>query len=238
MPQALLLQLEECARAGGFDLLGLVDAHRFDATQPYELRCAREMSGCGTVIVVACGGSAPTEWAALRELQPMVQRAGYRAQFVEPTQGRLRLAALGEAAGLGTVSPVIHRLLHPMFGPRVIVGGAVLVEGQPFGPIADKSIAEHFQPCCNCPRPCLSTCPSVLAESSGHVHVDATRCTRERQRGACANACGVIRNCPVGAGQALPQVVESERHRYELARDLAIQGRGVWPAIRRWIGWW
>jgi len=237
MPPTLLRELEERARAGGFDLFGLVDAQRFDAGQPHELRCARELPGCGTVIVLGCGGPVHAEWGALRELQSMLQRAGHRARLAEPMQSRLRFAALGEAAGLGTVSPVIHRLLHPKFGPRVMVGAALLVEGQPFGLVADASIAERFQPCCNCLRPCLSACPGEQREGNAHGRVDESRCSHERQRGACGDACAVVRNCPVGAGQALPRAVEVERHRFESHRVLAMQGRGLLPTIRRWLGW-
>ncbi len=234
MSTALLRELEQRARGAGFDLFGLVDAERFDAGQPHELRCARELPGCGTVIVLGCGGPSQAQWNLPRELADLLRKHGHPARLAEPMQSRLRFSALGEAAGLGTVSPVIHRLLHPQFGPRVMVGAAVLVAGRPFGPIADASIAERFQPCCHCARPCLSACPGGVHD--GHGDVDEDRCSQERERGPCADACRVVRSCPVGAGQALPAEVEAERHRFESHRALAMRGRGLLPTIRRWLG--
>jgi hypothetical protein len=234
MTSDMFRQIEERARGAGFDLIGLVDAARFDAGQPTELRCARELPGCGTAIVLACGGPGSPQWNAPREIAATLSRAGHRARVAEPMQSRLRFAALAEAAGLGTVSPVIHRLLHPQYGPRVMVGAVVLVEGSPFGTVADASIADRFQPCCHCSRPCLTACPSE--RSTGHGHVDEQQCTTERKGGGCADACNVVRSCPVGAGQAMPIDVERERHQFELHRALAMQGRGLLPALRRWIG--
>jgi hypothetical protein len=34
----------------------------------------------------------------------------------------------------------------------------------------------------------------------------------------------------------MPVEVERERHQFELHRALAMQGRGLLPALRRWIG--
>lgn len=235
MRAELIHELEDCARRGGFDLFGLVDAQRFDAGQPVEHRCAVELPGCGTAIVLGCGGASHAKWETLRAMESLLRQAGVRARIAQPMQSRLRFAALGEAAGLGTVSPVIRRLVHPDYGPRVMVGGVLLIEGRPFGPVADASIAERFQPCCNCKRPCITACPGEVHDGDGEV--DEGRCIEERKRGACADACLVVRSCPVGAGEAMPASVEAERHRFDLHRTQAMRGNGWLPVIRRWFGW-
>ena len=49
MPTALLTALEQRARHRGFDLFGVVDTQRYDAAQPHEMRCSRELVGCGWI---------------------------------------------------------------------------------------------------------------------------------------------------------------------------------------------
>ncbi|MGE3172396.1 MAG: hypothetical protein AB7O97_07190 [Planctomycetota bacterium] len=234
MRNALLTALQQRAIDRGFELFGVVDTLQFDKSQPLESRCGRELRDCGTAVVVGCGGAHEPSEAAVRELQDVLRTAGLRARAVPPVRSAVSFAALGEAAGFGTVSPVIHRLLHPRYGPWVAVAGVVLVEGQPFGPIPDASIAHRFQPCCKCARPCVTACPTEVHDGHGGQRLD--RCHDQRQAGRCASSCHVLRTCPVGADLRAPATVEQLRHRRDSLRLARRHARGLWWALRRAIG--
>jgi hypothetical protein len=226
MPAALLAELEHSARAHGFDLFGVVDAQRFDAAQPVENRCSRLLPDCGTAIVVGRGGPDKFDGRALAELGRVLRQRGLRVRVASPLRSSISFACLGEAAGLGIVSPVIHRLLHPQFGPWVTVHGVLLVSGRPFGPIADASIAETFHPCCKCHRPCVEACPAEVHD--GHGESDFGRCHEHRHAGGCGDACLVVRACPIGSGQRVEAAREADRHRDE-SRLLAVRhAHGFW----------
>lgn len=234
MRPALLTELEQRARDCGFDLFGVVDARRFDSTQPHESRCSSELPGCGTVVVLGCGGASQAAPDSCRQLERFLAERGVRARMAKPLRSALRFSCLAEAAGLGTVSPVIHRLLHPKYGPRVSVCGVLLVEGQPFGEIPDASIADRFQPCCKCARPCVEACPAQVHD--GHGGSDLERCHDEGLKGACTEGCGVVRECPIGRGHEVPPAVERQRQEFEVVRLAARQGKGLWHILRRALG--
>lgn len=231
MPTALLTALEERARHRGFDLFGVVDTQRYDAAQPNEMRCSRELVGCGTAIVLGCGGATVADEDGPSDLLRMLADAGVRARLAPPLRSTIRFACLAEAAGFGTVSPVIHRLLHPRFGPRVSVCAVLLVAGQPFGSIADASIADRFQPCCGCPRPCVPACPARVHD--GHGASDLHRCYDERLHGSCTTDCRVVRSCPVGAAHEVSPDIERQRHQFDLHRLAVRHGKGLMHALRR-----
>ncbi len=134
---------------------------------------------------------------------------------------RVGLPRLGEAAGFGTVSPVTGLLLHPEYGPWVRVRGAILCEGYPFGPVRDASIAERFQPCCACEKPCVAACPAGVHDGFGHH--DLGRCAGHRHEGNCSTGCSSRAACPVGA-QHRDEPGEDHRHAYPL------------PSLQRWFG--
>ncbi len=234
MPLPALAEFEHRARARGIDLIGLVDAQRFDGSQPHEGRCARLRADCGTAIVVASGRPQPVPVGALDELAALLRGRGIQVAIAVPPRSGVSLPCLGEAAGLGIVSPVIHRLLHPQFGPWVTVHGALLLSGRPFGAIADASIADAFHPCCQCARPCLPACPAGVHDGRGPSRFD--RCHDHRSGGGCGSSCSVVRACPVGAPAAGPVVGEAERHRLETAQLAFRHARGVFAALRRWLG--
>lgn len=228
------MELEERARRCGFDLFGVVDARRFDATQPHESRCSTELPGCGAVVVLGCGGPAQAAPDSCRQLEHFLAERGVRARMAKPLRSALRFACLAEAAGLGTVSPVIHRLLHPQYGPRVSICGVLLVEGQPFGEIADASIADRFQPCCKCSRPCVDACPAKVHDGCGNT--DLSRCHDEGMNGSCTDQCHVVSRCPIGQGHVVPAAVQKQRQEFEVLRLAARQGKGLWHVLRRVLG--
>lgn len=247
MSSALLTTLEARALANGLDLVGVVDAHRFDSGQRPEKRCSRLLPGCGTVVVLAYGGRGFWRAAsscgsgdplrrhtenAVDELLQLVATAGLRVRAATPRcNTELSFCCLGEAAGFGTVSPVIHQLLHPDFGPWVSMRAALLIEGQPFGAIADASIAEKFQPCAGCPRPCIAACPAGVHDGVGEsLH---RICHGHRREGGCDGGCSVRRACPIGADLRCDS--EEERHRH--AEDLRVLSRrfGPWSSLFRFL---
>jgi hypothetical protein len=244
MRSPLLVDLRHHAADAGLNLVGVVDAERFDAAQTKERRIRTIAPGCGTVIVVGSGGRALWQrfvrdgWAGacnpvarvdryalgvVHRLQSMLHQASVPSRTVADGSGtRLPFAQLGEAAGLGTVSPVTGLLLHPAYGPWVRIRAALLADGYPFGPIADASISHRFQPCCGCARPCVAACPIGVHDGVGNQ--DLVRCAAHRHDGNCASGCSSRNACPVGSEHRDEDGEHAHRHSHSL------------PAMRRWFG--
>jgi hypothetical protein len=239
MQSMLLVDLRRRAAQAGLNLFGVVDAERFDHCQPAERRLQRLHGGCGTALVLGSGGrefwtqfqagaADPQQpirdysGSCLRELRALLASESLDARIVMPGIDRsVRFQQLGEAAGFGTISPVIGVLLHPDFGPWVSLHGALLVEGKPFGPVDDASVVDHFQPCCACPRPCVAACPAGAHDVRGpDMHV----CAQHRHAGNCSDGCSVRRACPIGA-----------EHRYAPAEEVQRQAHRR-QAMQRWFG--
>jgi hypothetical protein len=138
MPTALLASARQHADRVGLNLFGLVDAARYDASAPKEVRTKAVSPLCGTVLVVGTGGRSC--WQAYATHTNGNTKAGEAAavalhhfvldgvQRIEDLLranalacctvlceggGRVSFGRLGEAAGFGTVSPVSGLLLHP-----------------------------------------------------------------------------------------------------------------------------
>lgn len=246
MTLSLREDLEECAAAAGWNLSGAVDAERFDAGQPQETRCRHALRGCGTALVFAVGGDperregGPARDGARAEgvlaaMRRRVAAAGLRGRVLAAARSRrLNFARLAEAAGIGVVSPVIGALLHPRYGPWVALRAAVLLPGRPFGAIPDESLAEVFQPCAKCPRPCLEACPVGVHDGRGRS--DLHRCVDHWRQGGCRGGCDVLRACPVGAGERWAGAVELHVHGETMAGLHARWGRRPWRSLRRLFG--
>lgn len=221
-----LATLRLLANRNGLNLFGLVDAARFDRTRPPELRIGALLPACGSVLVLGTGGSRPAfEFerqhperarpmdartsdlmveASVRVIRYELGRLGVRARYVGPEEARVPFGPLGEAAGFGVVSPVSGMLLHPEFGPWLRVRAALLLEGEPFGPVADAALPSSFKPCCGCDKPCVSACPPRAIAGDGGK--DRRRCAEYRFTGGCEDGCRVRQACPMGAEHAdLPE---------------------------------
>ena len=207
MRSSLLAKVQHEAVGAGLNLLGLVDAARFDSCQPKEQRTSRLVTKCGTIVVLGSGGRAFWQQPALTDASVRVAVRGIEATlasaavasraFASCRPGQLSFARLGEAAGFGSISPVSGFLVHPHFGPWIGIRAVVLVDGHPFGPIVDASITDRFHPCCGCSRPCVDACPGD-AHSAGNCNTSCLRRTacpvgaehravaRETARPACA----------------------------------------------------
>jgi hypothetical protein len=222
----LLQEVREFAAQRGLNLFGLVDARRYDSSQPCDARVGSMLGNCGTIVVLATAGKAAAGMATRSssfEVAALLQSQAIALRMVEIGIGaRLRLGCLAEAAGFGTVSPVSGLLVHPVYGPWLRLRAALLLEGHPFGPIAEASISERFQPCVPCARPCVPACPAAASDGAGHH--DLAACADHRHGGGCGSGCGVRVACPIGAEH----------------RDAALGGvtGHVVPlaALRRWFG--
>lgn len=226
MRPELLPQIREFAAERGLNVFGLVDAKRYDGSQPCDARATALSPRCGTMVVLATGGkhaAMQVTRASGFEVAALLQTQGIALRVLEPgVNSRLRIGCLGEAAGFGTVSPVSGLLLHPIYGPWLRVRAVLLLEGMPFGPVDEASISERYQPCGPCARPCVPACPASTFDGVGHH--DLGGCATHRHAGGCANGCSVRVACPVGAEH----------------RDAALGGTPghVLPlgSLRRWFG--
>ncbi|MBM4060542.1 MAG: hypothetical protein FJ265_05535 [Planctomycetes bacterium] len=217
MPSDLLADARHLAARVGLNLFGVVDATRFDAGQPKDLRFQTRWPRCGTIVVLGNGGRefqqrfavacATVATRPVRVPQEFARRCAHElaahfaarrlpASVVMPNGRFPGFARLGEAAGFGTVSPVSGLLVHPEFGPWVTLRGALLFEGRPFGAVPDSSIVDRFQPCCHCRQPCLQSCPAAPAD---RLAVDGDRCLEHRQTGTCNGGCRCRARCPIGS---------------------------------------
>lgn len=254
---SLVEALTDCAAAAGLNLVGLVDARRFDRCQPCESRVAMLRPGCGTVVVLGTGGGAfwrvveqvdggrtPTGEriealanAGVRQVAAELEKRSVSCRVIGAHGARLDLACLAEAAGFGIVSPVSGMLLHPQFGPWLSVRGVLLVDGHPFGEIPDASISEQFRPCCACDRPCLAACPPKVHELSGRAGLQ--KCAEHRYEGGCESACCSRAACPVGAEHGSGAGAMLHAHSATLTGLKRRFGFGMWrvmPAFLRSLG--
>lgn len=203
MAQTLLAEIRNLAAAKGFDLVGVVDAERFDACQSAGRRIGDLMARCDTAVVVGSSGvklDDHTVQLGLECLVARLQEASRRVRAIGCSRHKLSFARLADAAGFGTVSPVTGMLLHPEFGPWVRVHDVLLLEGRPFGQVHDASISDQFQPCCKCDgQPCLEPRPATDQTDTDRGQLDPAQLDPAM-------------GCPVGA-----------KHK---ATDAALQ----WPA--------
>lgn len=111
----------------------------------------------------------------------LVRRAGYAATLLDPLSPDVNLPKLAASAGLGNLSPY-GLLVHPIFGPRVILTGL-----QTAYPLV---VRPHWGgDGCNDCLACVTLCPQKPFES-GVIHL--------RDCQGCAK-CLVV--CPTGKGR-------------------------------------
>jgi epoxyqueuosine reductase len=256
MTLQLLDELRSRASQSGLNLFGLVDTERFDSCQSPDWRARRLLPACGTIAVFGSGGRTfwqklcasdgkpaapaadyhPVQNFAVRrmhELGGWLATNGIRSRLVGPEDDdTLNFLQLGEAAGLGTVSPVIHLLLHPEFGPWISLRAALLLEGRPFGDVADAALTD-WHPCCLCSKPCISACPVGVHDVRGNS--DYERCANHRHAGNCTTGCSVRRACPVGAEHRYDAGEEAHRHAYSLFAMQRWFGLGRWRFVPRFL---
>jgi hypothetical protein len=251
---SLLLDIRRSAQDAGMNLVGAVPAPTFDATQPCGRRVEEFLPGCGTVLVLGSGGK--EFWSRLcdhlggAEPKPSIFHhpvnaytasiagnildelgaQGCRGRAVYPDDRRsLNFLQLAESAGFGTVSPVIGLLLHPDFGPWVSLRAALLLQGEPFGSLDDRSLGDSFSPCVDCAKPCVQACPVGVHDGRGGA--DLRACASHRHHGNCEGGCDVRRACPVGAQHRYDSAEERFRHAYSLFAMRRHFGLGLWKLV-------
>lgn len=255
MSSSLFSSIATLAAERGLDLIGALSADRFDASQPVGRRVGELLVGCGTVCVFGSAGD--SHWQALEaEAQAPITRApnprynplqdhaaATGSQLLdllrhEGVHGRVVMAEdsdapnmvqLAECAGLGTTSPVLGLLLHPEFGPWISLRFALLLEGMPFGRLKDAELADAFQPCRNCSKPCIKACPALAFDGQGGQSFEA--CAHWRHAGGCSGGCDVRRACPVGAAYRYGPNEERFRHAYSLQMMRRHFGLGMWRFV-------
>ncbi len=117
----------------------------------------------------------------LARIARIAQRAGYAAEPIDPLSPRINLPKLAAQTDLGNLSPY-GLLVHPVFGPRLILTG--LKTNMPL-PLESR----WREPGCNDCMACVKLCPQEPLKSGV---VDLGKCQR------CAR-CLVV--CPRGKGR-------------------------------------
>jgi ferredoxin len=139
----------------------------------------------GTLIFVhrwASDGFDPLAFARARtflaQLSRLVRQQGYSAEPLDPLSPRINLPRLAARAGLGTLSPY-GLLVHPVFGPRLILTGL-----QTTYPLA---LSPRWQGCgCTDCLSCIEVCPQE-PWSTGVIRL-----------GECQSCAECLAVCPVG----------------------------------------
>jgi len=234
---------------GGFNLFGVAHTDEFDACQCREGRLSKLRQGAASVVVVGSGGRYFWDhWTRLgrngespregydpiddysqeqigQELRQF-QDAGFDACAIYPFgKDPVNFLQLGEAAGLGVVSPAMPLLLHPEFGPWISLRGALVFSEK----IEASPALEEFGPCADCARPCQTACPVDAIAETGDK--EWARCASHRHEGGCEGSCDVRRACPVGSEHAYGKEEEFFRHRYTLQPLRKAYGLGLWRFV-------
>ncbi len=123
----------------------------------------------------------------LARVTRMARRAGYTAEPIDPLAPQINLPKLAAQTGLGNLSPY-GLLVHPIFGPRLILTGLKTNWSWPLD-------ARWHEPGCNDCLACVKLCPQKPGVNG---IVDLRQCQR------CA-LCLVV--CPTGKGRRARQVI-------------------------------
>ncbi|HWP47872.1 MAG TPA: hypothetical protein VNM22_11975 [Candidatus Limnocylindrales bacterium] len=174
----------------GFNLLGMASAEEYDTKAPPQAPRIRQLfPEARTVLIIGNGGS--TFWQhyknflqknpdfeqgrkdpfddytilVLAEGEKLLREAGFKTKTVYPFVREkvwLSFQQMAVLAGLGKVGK--HGvLIHPEYGPWVSFRGAFLTD-IPFNfEIPDR----NFDPCKDCPAPCITVCPGRAVTDSG-----------------------------------------------------------------------
>jgi epoxyqueuosine reductase len=115
----------------------------------------------------------------LARLRRMLERSGHAAEPIDALSPEVNLPRLAAAAGLGNLSP-FGLLVHPRFGPRVIINA--LRTDWPWVPLGRGD--GHGAGCTDCMR-CLEQCPQDPRRTGAVELARCQRCT------LCISACPV-----------------------------------------------
>jgi hypothetical protein len=215
-----LPDLRAAASGAGLNLLGVVDAHAYDAAAPAKHRLRDAWSPARSALVF--GSAGPAFWdrfcdhlgapplrsadahpldaftiACLKPLRALVHRQGLAERTLYPFDGArdhaVSFQKLAMAAGFGAQS-VLGLVLHPEFGPWVAARAAILTDAllRPTKPLS------AFDPCNGCASPCVDACPGDAFPDhqwSASICLEAKRTVD-----ACRQTCLSRINCVFGHG--------------------------------------
>lgn len=228
----------------GLNLAAHLTPARYDALVPAGWQVDRILPGARRIVVIGSAGPGfyraaaawggdplhPVDAFCEHLLEAEVSRlavAGHRARVVyyferRAAEPRAReefadFVALGHAAGLGARSR-LGLLLHAEFGPWFAIRALLLDDrSTPASTVSGELAAEPFDPCCDCPAPCVSACHGG-AVTEGNF--DAASCVSTRSHEPeCRRRCDARLACPIGRA-----------HRYDaagLAHHMNAPFRGI-----------
>ncbi|MBK8979205.1 MAG: hypothetical protein IPM29_25190 [Planctomycetes bacterium] len=238
------------------NLVCAVAAADFDATQPCDRRATAHLPEADTILLLGAGGR--EAWSAVRRRRPGplprphrrdrllddwsedigrelladLRADGFGGRLVRPDDPRtLNFRQLAEMGGLGTISPVLGHLLHPVFGPWVSLRIAVVLAGRPFGDVRAEALVD-FEPCNTCARPCVGACPVRIYATD---RPDFKACAEWRVAGGCDTGCESLRACPIGSEHRYEPEDEAWRQAQSLVRMRRWIGAGAWQLLPRFV---
>lgn len=174
------------------------------------------------------------DWGAAvgEQVLALLAEHGVEGRAVRPDDPHtLNFRQLAEAVGLGTISPVIGHLLHPVYGPWVSLRMALVLRGDPFEGRHAGALTD-FEPCNTCKRPCVAACPADVYRG---YRADLERCGTHRVKGGCTTGCATLRACPVGAEHRYGAEEEAWRQAYSMMRIRRWVGAGGWRFVPEWL---
>lgn len=186
----ILDALRELYQKVGFNVFGTAPVEEYDRKAPPQAHRLREvLSEASTVLVVGNGGSG--FWyqyksflqknpqfeqgrtdpfddytvLILTEGEKLLQEAGFKTKSIYPfvrEKVRFSFQHIAMLAGLGKLGK--HGvLIHPEYGPWISFRGAHLTN-IPFG---FEIPNQDFDPCKDCPAPCITACPGSAVTDIG-----------------------------------------------------------------------
>ena len=236
MEPAELTELRGSAMRAGFNLVGVLDVTEFDARAPAGFRVRDALPDAASAIVIGSGG--PYFWQVFKQrptsadpedldraagsidaystvvipkLAERLRGRGAKSAVVYPF-GRERpivsFRRLAEAAGFGAADTVLGLVIHPVFGPGVSVRGAIVTDFE----LAPSPRFDGYQPCEDCPRPCVAACP--IGSYAGEEW-DFHSCQRHRRdEGGCPAGCWSRLACVVGRDRQYSAEEYAYRHSF------------------------
>ncbi len=218
----------------GFNLTAPLPAEEYDALVSPPWRSDVLRRGCRSVLIVGNGGSAlwkcfrrspesntrrdPLDRYTARVLRDCGET--HFASYRDRRQGRpLPLVALAERAGLGSPGR-LGLLLHPTYGPWMSLRAVVYSSEE-----VTLDAVPVFDPCKDCPAPCVPACRGGAIGESGF---DGARCFRTKLLDSgCRSACDARAACVLAPEHAFPPDQVAHHSRIDWTPRVAVHALRV-----------
>lgn len=208
----------------GLNLFGVIDAAAYDADAPAGHRLRDVWPGVRSALVV--GSAGPLFWERFRArvarepalgqradpldahtvdaVAPVValfHEQGITTRAVFPFHGArdhaLSFPQLALRAGFG-VDSVLGLVLHPEYGPWLATRAALLTDAA----LPASVPLAGFDPCTNCPAPCVAACPGGAFPERRWSH--AICLDAKRRLDPCRASCAARIHCVFGVAHRYP----------------------------------